>query len=81
VKCLKKAILNQIINVFFQASYEALPTEQKATLLFSSLPATSGVADDGRQLAAVMLRRLLTSEFQVQNLEKFFSFSAFTIVL
>jgi hypothetical protein len=49
----------------FQQSYEALPTEQKATLLFSSLPAASGIGDDGRQLAAVMLRRLLTSEFQV----------------
>ena len=28
------------------------------------MPPTSGVGDDGRQLAAVMLRRLLTSEFQ-----------------
>lgn len=48
----------------FQQSYEALPTEQKATLLFTSLPAGCGVGDDGRQLAAVMLRRLLSSEFQ-----------------
>jgi hypothetical protein len=47
-----------------QQSYEALSTEQKATLLFGSLPGSSGIPDDGRQLAAVMLRRLLTSEFQ-----------------
>jgi hypothetical protein len=53
---------------FLQQSYEALPTEQKATLLFSSLPSGSGIGDDGRQLAAVMLRRLLTSEFQVRGI-------------
>ena len=36
---------------------------EKTQLLFSSLPGTSGIPDEGRQLAAVMLRRLLASEF------------------
>ncbi len=32
-------------------------------MLFSALPATGGVHEEGRQLAAVMLRRLLSSDF------------------
>ena len=46
-----------------QQSYEALPLEQRATLLFGSLPASAGIPDEGRQLAAVMLRRLISNDF------------------
>lgn len=46
-----------------EQSYEALPLEQRATLLFGSLPASAGVPDEGRQLAAVMLRRLISNDF------------------
>ena len=38
--------------------------DQKANLLFASLPPGGEIPDEGRQLAAVMLRRLLSSEFQ-----------------
>ncbi len=38
--------------------------DQKANLLFSALPPGGDVPDEGRQLAAVMLRRLLTSDFE-----------------
>lgn len=46
-----------------EANYEKIPLDQKAQLLFTSLPASSGIPDEGRQLAAVMLRRLLASDF------------------
>ena len=32
--------------------------------MFTSLPGTSGIPEEGRQLAAVMLRRLLSSDFE-----------------
>ena len=31
--------------------------------MFTSLPASSGIPDEGRQLAAVMLRRLISNDF------------------
>jgi len=46
-----------------EQAYDALPIEQKSTMLFSALPSSSGVNEEGRQLAAVMLRRLLSSDF------------------
>ena len=49
---------------FKQKSYEALPLDQRANLLFSALPPGGDVPDEGRQLAAVMLRRLLTTDFE-----------------
>ena len=55
-----------MISIFLfllQANYEKIPLDQKAQLLFTSLPASSGIPDEGRQLAAVMLRRLLASDF------------------
>jgi len=59
------ALLSTDNNVRQQAeqNYEKLGVDQKAQLLFTSLPAGSGIPDEGRQLAAVMLRRLLASEF------------------
>ncbi len=49
-----------------QQSYEALSIAQKVNLLFSALTvseAASAVGEEGRQLAAVMLRRILSSDF------------------
>jgi len=46
-----------------EQSYEALPLDQRAQLLFTSLPISSGIPDEGRQLAAVMLRRLISNDF------------------
>ena len=40
-----------------------MPLDQRAQLLFTSLPASSGIPDEGRQLAAVMLRRLISNDF------------------
>jgi len=59
------ALLSIDNNVRSEAekSYEALPLDQKTTLLFSALPAGGDVPEEGRQLAAVMLRRLLSTEF------------------
>ena len=37
--------------------------EQKANLLFSALPPGGDIPEEGRQLGAVMLRRLLSTEF------------------
>lgn len=48
---------------FLQKSYESLPLDQKANLLFAALTPGGEVPDEGRQLSAVMLRRLLSSEF------------------
>ena len=46
-----------------EQSYEALPIDQKVPMLFGALTTqTSGI--EARQLAAVMLRRLVTSEFE-----------------
>lgn len=46
-----------------QKSYESLPLDQKTNLLFTALPAGGDIPEEGRQLAAVMLRRLLSTEF------------------
>jgi len=46
-----------------EQSYEALPLDQRAQLLFTSLPVSAGIPDEGRQLAAVMLRRLISNDF------------------
>merc|ERR1712156_842344 len=64
-KDLFAALLSIDNNVRSEAekSYEALPLDQKTTLLFSALPAGGDVPEEGRQLAAVMLRRLLSTEF------------------
>ena len=56
----QRAVFNFFI-LLFQKSYEALPLDQKTTLLFSALPAGGDVPEEGRQLAAVMLRRLLST--------------------
>ena len=48
---------------YFQKSYEALPLDQKTTLLFGSLTPGGDIPEEGRHLAAVMLRRLLSTEF------------------
>ena len=37
--------------------------DQKTTLLFSSLPPGGEIPEEGRHLAAVMLRRLLSTDF------------------
>ena len=37
--------------------------DQRAQLLFTSLPVSAGIPDEGRQLAAVMLRRLISNDF------------------
>lgn len=47
-----------------EKSYEALSTDQKAQLLFAALPHGGDIPDEGRQLAAVMLRRLLSTDFE-----------------
>jgi hypothetical protein len=59
------ALLSIDNNVRSEAekSYEALPLEQKTTLLFAALPPGGDIPEEGRQLAAVMLRRLLSTEF------------------
>ena len=51
-----------ILNVF-QKQYEAIPLEQKTNLLFAALPPGGEIPEEGRQLGAVMLRRLLSTEF------------------
>ena len=46
-----------------QKAYEAQPLDQKTTLLFGALPPGGDVPEEGRHLSAVMLRRLLSTEF------------------
>merc|ERR1712029_871189 len=59
------ALLSTDNNVRTEAekSYEALPLDQKTTLLFGSLTPGGDIPEEGRHLAAVMLRRLLSTEF------------------
>ena len=40
-----------------------VPTEQKVNILLGAISNTTEIAEDGRQLASVMLRRLFSSEF------------------
>lgn len=47
-----------------EKSYEDLPLYSKVQLLFGSLSATTSVAEDSRQLCAVMLRRVLSTYFE-----------------
>ena len=51
------------ICVFFQESYEALPIEQKVNILLGAISNVAEIPEEGRQLSAVMLRRLFSSEF------------------
>jgi len=44
--------------------YEALPVDQKVTLLLGAIGNYAEMPEEGRQLAAVMLRRLFSSEFE-----------------
>lgn len=60
------ALMSTDNNVRSQAeqSYESLPCETKVQLLFSALATQSaGIAEEGRSLAAVMIRRVITAEF------------------
>jgi len=61
-----KALLSTDNDVRSKAeeSYESIPTEQKVSFLLTAISNSAGVAEDGRQLAAVMLRRLFSSEFE-----------------
>lgn len=45
-----------------------MPVEQKVTLLLGAVSNAAEIPEEGRSLAAVMLRRLFSSEF-----EEFFS--------
>jgi len=47
-----------------EESYEALPIEQKVNILLGAISNHAEVPEDGRQLSAVMLRRLFSSEFE-----------------
>jgi len=47
-----------------EESYETIPTDQKVNILLGAISGGNVVAEDGRQLAAVMLRRLFSSEFE-----------------
>jgi len=48
-----------------QQSYEAMNTGQKVTLLFNALTTErESINEEGRQLAAVMLRRVISAEFE-----------------
>jgi len=47
-----------------EESYEALPIEQKVTLLLGAISNHAEIPEEGRQLAAVMLRRLFSNEFE-----------------
>jgi len=46
-----------------EESYEALPIEQKVSLLLGAISNYGEIPEEGRQLAAVMLRRLFSNEF------------------
>ena len=48
----------------FQESYEGLPIEQKVNILLGAIANVAEIPEEGRQLAAVMLRRLFSSEFE-----------------
>lgn len=47
-----------------EESYEQLPVEQKVTLLLGAVSNAAEIPEEGRSLAAVMLRRLFSSEFE-----------------
>lgn len=66
-----KELLQQLLSIDnavrakAEENYEKLPVEQKITILLGAISATSpdGVPEEGRSLAAVMLRRLFSTEF------------------
>jgi len=47
-----------------EATYEALPVEQKVTILLGAISNAAEISVEGRSLAAVMLRRLFSNEFE-----------------
>jgi len=47
-----------------EESYEALPIEQKVNILLGAISNVGEIPEEGRQLSAVMLRRLFSSEFE-----------------
>ena len=51
-------------NFYFQESYEALPIEQKVTILLGAVTNVAEISEEGRSLSAVMLRRLFSNEFE-----------------
>ncbi|XP_023336717.1 importin-5 [Eurytemora carolleeae] len=65
VQELLKALLSTDNDIRSKAeeSYELVPTEQKVNILLGAISNTTEIAEDGRQLASVMLRRLFSSEF------------------
>ena len=59
-----------------QESYEQLPVEQKVSILLGAVSNAAEIPTEGRSLAAVMLRRLFSNEF-----EEFFGKVSFQIAL
>ena len=51
-------------NFYLQESYEALPIEQKVTILLGAVTNVAEISEEGRSLSAVMLRRLFSNEFE-----------------
>jgi len=47
-----------------EESYEALPVEQRVSLLLGAIGNQAEIPEEGRSLGAVMLRRLFSSEFE-----------------
>ena len=47
-----------------QESYEQLPVEQKVSILLGAVSNAAEIPTEGRSLAAVMLRRLFSNEFE-----------------
>ena len=54
---------NFSLTDIFQESYEGLPIEQKVNILLGAISNAAEIPEEGRQLSAVMLRRLFSSEF------------------
>ena len=48
----------------FKESYEQLPVEQKVSILLGAVSNAAEIPTEGRSLAAVMLRRLFSNEFE-----------------
>ena len=53
-----------IILKSVQESYEQLPVEQKVSILLGAVSNAAEIPTEGRSLAAVMLRRLFSNEFE-----------------
>jgi len=66
VKQLLSALLSTDNDIRTKAeeSYEALPIEQKVNILLGAISNVAEIPEEGRQLSAVMLRRLFSSEFE-----------------